>query len=183
MLEIHVPSSELYDPTTNRFIEVDAVVLRLEHSLVSLSKWESVFKKPFLSKEDKTREEIFGYVRMMNSTPEVPSEVFDRLTQANMDAISEYMNDRFSATWFSEMPGQQPQRRDVITSEIIYYWMNSLNVPMECEHWHLNRLITLIKVHNAKNQPKKKGQRPTGSAMQARRELAAARREQYGTRG
>ncbi len=183
MLEIIVPSAELFDPVTNKFIDVDAVTLRLEHSLVSLSKWESAFEKPFLSKENKTPEEVFGYVKHMNSTPDVPSDVYDRLTQANMDEISKYMNAKFSATWFSELPGQNKTSRDVITAEVIYYWMNSLNVPMECEHWHLNRLITLIKVHNAKNQPQKKGQRPTGSAMQARRELAAARREQYGTKG
>lgn len=182
MLEIHVPAMEFFDSTTSRFVELEAVTLRLEHSLVSLSKWEATFGKAFLSKEDKTSAEIFGYVKAMTLTPDVPAEVYDRLTQANMDEISTYINDKQSATWFNELPQQPNQRRDVITNEIIYYWMNSLNVPMECELWHLNRLITLIKVHNAKNQPKKK-QRPTAESMAARRAAGQRAREMYNTRG
>lgn len=180
MLRILVPMTEAYDESNQMFVPQDLVALELEHSLVSLSKWESEFEKPFLGEKDKTGEEILGYVKAMTITPDIPEEVFLKLTPDNIDRINKYIDARMSATWFSESPGA-PKSRDVITSELIYYWMTVFQIPFECERWHLNRLFTLIRICNIKQAKPKKMSRAEIAARN--RELNAQRKAQLKTTG
>lgn len=180
MLTITVPGVQMFDETSQEFLTEGDVTLDLEHSLVSLSKWESKYEKPFLGKTEKTNEEVLGYIKCMLLTENVPEDVFLRLSEDNINEINNYIDAKMSATWFNDPPGAPPSR-DVITSELIYYWMVTFQIPFECEHWHLNRLFTLIRVCNIKQAKPKKMSR---SELAARnRELNARRREQLGTRG
>lgn len=179
MLKLEVPMTEVYNEETNEFEVGEVHTLRLEHSLVSLSKWEQKYKKPFLSKEEKTPEEAYWYIRMM-CLDEVPEEVFANLSEENVQKVNEYINDTMTATWFKENPNQRPSN-EIVTSEVFYYWIFTLNIDPGCDKWHLNRLLTLIRVVNEKNAPSKKMGR--SEMMRQRSELNAARRRQYNTRG
>lgn len=181
MLKITVPLTEGFDEATSKFVVAESFDLELEHSLASLSKWESREEKVFLSKEDKTPDELFRYVEDMTITPDVPPEVFTRLSPDNVEAINRYINAAHTATTFREM-GQQRPNREIITAEIMYYWMVSLQIPFECQYWHLNRLITLVRVCNEKNKPKGK-QKFNRSAAAQRAEMNRARMAQHGTTG
>lgn len=180
MLTIIVPLAEGFDEASNEFVVSQSITLELEHSLVSLSKWEAITEKAFLGKTEKTDEETLLYVKAMTLTENVPDEVYKRLTRENIEAINTYVSAKMTATWFSSAPTQTPNR-ETITSELIYYWMISLNIPFECQHWHLNRLLTLIRVCNQKNAPQKKLGRREQLAKQ--RELNAQRKAALGTTG
>lgn len=180
MLEIVVPGDEYFDDSTQEFVTPKAFVVLLEHSLVSISKWESRHEKPFLSEKEKTAEEALYYVECMALSKDLPADWPNRLTADNFKEINAYINAKMTATWFSDQK-TAPKNREIITSEIIYYWMIALNVPFECQFWHLERLLTLIKVCNIKNAPPKK----MGMAELARRQRALneQRRAQLGTSG
>jgi hypothetical protein len=180
MLTIIVPGVEMFDDKSQEFVTRDDVTLELEHSLASLSKWESKYERPFLGEIEKTNEEIFDYIKLMTVTPDVPEEVYSKLSENNLTEINDYIESKMTATWFSEAPGA-PKSRDVITAELIYYWMIVFNIPFECEHWHLNRLFTLIRVCNIKQSKPKKMSR--GEVAARNRELNAQRRAQLGTKG
>lgn len=180
MLTITVPGIELFDEEHQEFKNSPGYVLDLEHSLVSLSKWESIYEKPFLGTAEKTTEEIFGYIIAMTLTPDVPSEVFNRLSNENLEAINKYLDAKMSATWFSET-SKTNRNREIITSELIYYWMFTLRVPIECECWHLSRLFTLLRIYDVKNSKPKRLSRSEAAAQ--RRELNAQRKRQLGTNG
>lgn len=179
MLQLQVPMSESFDEVSNLFI-TSYYAMELEHSLVSLSKWEAFFEKPFLSPADKTDEEILWYVRAMTVSPNTPPEVFLRLSQKNFSEINDYINGKSTATTFREMP-HSPSSKEVITAEIIRYWMIALNIPAEYESWHLNQLFALIRVTNLKNAPAKKMGRQEAARRQ--QSLNAQRLAQLGTRG
>ena len=179
MLKITIPEMEFYDEDNNEFIMFNEQVLQLEHSLVSISKWESKWHIPFLDGKDKTLEQIIDYVRCMTITQNNKPEVYNRLTEDNLKAINDYIENPMTATTFSDI-NQRPSR-EIITSEIIYYWMVSFNIPFECQKWHLNKLLTLIKVCNIKNSPPKKMSRQ--EILSRNRALNEARKKNLNTRG
>lgn len=179
MLTIKIPDSEYYDNLKEEFIIVKGQTLRLEHSLVSISKWESKWKLPFLVKGEKTNQQILDYVRCMTITQNVDPNVYGNLTVDNLKSINEYLDDQQTATTFG--PDDTPPSRTIATSELIYYWMFSLGIDKECEKWPLGRLMTLINIFNIKNQPKKK--RGRQELLRRNRDLNAARLEKYNTRG
>ena len=180
MLRLTVQMSpEGWDEAKEEFVEATTQTLQLEHSLISLSKWESKWCKPFLSNDKKTTEEVVDYIKFMTLNS-VDPEIYNRLSTENFAKIDEYINAPMTATTFSEN-NHGKTNREVITSELIYYWMVALNIPFECQKWHLNRLLTLVRVCNIKNQPpKKKNRRETASNYAA---LNAARRKQMNSKG
>lgn len=181
MLTIEVPGIELYNEFTHEFENAEGFTLELEHSLVSLSKWESIFEKPFLGREAKTTEETFSYIKAMITTKNPPGDVLDRLSKENLDEITKYIDARMSATWFNDPPGSAARSREVITAELIYYWMIAFNIPIQFETWHLNRLFTLIKICNIKQNPQKKMSR--SEVLARNRALNDQRRAALGTSG
>lgn len=181
MLTIEVPiTPEGWDEEKQEFVEPRRETLQLEHSLVSLSKWESKWKKPFYSKLDVTNEELIDYVRCMTLTKNVDPDIYNHLTKENVDDIRKYIEDPMTATTFSDK-GSVQNNREIVTSELIYYWMIASNIPFECQEWHLNRLITLIRVCSVKNTPPKK--RSKRELMSRNAALNASRRKQLHTNG
>ena len=180
MLRLIVPEVEFFDEETKTFTTVESCVLELEHSLISLSKWESKYQKPFLSSKDKPQKEILGYILSMISTPEVPENILLRLSQENLDEINDYIESTQSATTFGSMPERKGQG-EIITAELVYYWMVAFNIPFECEHWHLNRLFALIRICNIKNDKPKKMSRH--EIAMRNRQLNEQRRAQLSTTG
>lgn len=179
MLSITIPEGEMWDEQNNEFVHTNRQSLKLEHSLVSISKWESRWHKPFLETQEKTTEEVIDYVRCMTITQNVNPNVYYFLTQANIEAINQYISDPMTATTFSG--NKKQNNRERVTSELIYYWMVTFNIPFECQKWHLNRLITLINVCGVKNQPPKKmSQR---ELMTRNAAINAARKKKYNTHG
>lgn len=181
MLEITIPKRELFDEALEEFVELPEVKLVLEHSLVSLSKWESKWEVPFLGETPLTDAQTIDYIRCMTLTEGVDPEVFTRFSNENINAVTEYINAKMTATWFSDKKPTKG-KAEVITSELVYYWMISLTIPFECQHWHLARLLTLIRVCNEKNQPNDK--KMSKSELAARnRALNAQRKAQLKTSG
>lgn len=156
MLYLHLPEVEGYDEERQEFVIIEkALTLQLEHSLVSLSKWESKWLVSFFSKKERTYEQTLDYIKCMTVTPNVKPEVYSRLTKKHIDQIYEYINAPMTATTFSKEQKAR-QSSETVTSELIYYWMVAYNIPFECQKWHVNRLLTLIRVCEVKNQPSKK---------------------------
>jgi hypothetical protein len=180
VLRIVVPGEELYNQETEMFETVGDVELEMEHSLISMSKWESKFQKPFLTKVEKSPEEILAYIEAMIISPIYPQDTLSRLSRENVSQINDYIESKQSATTFGEMP-ERKGRGEIITSELIYYWMVAFNIPFECEYWHLNRLFALIRICNIKNSKPKKMSR--NEIASRNRELNAIRKAQYNTSG
>lgn len=180
MLQVTIPGVEYYDEASETFIQTKSQILQLEHSLVSLSKWESKWKKPFLSKEQRPMNESIDYIRHMTLTQNVNPDIYDNIPQSVMEEINRYIDDPMTATWFSNRK-KGHSRGEAVTAEVIYYWMISLNIPFECQKWHLNRLITLVEVCSIKNEPPKKmSKRQT---LENNRSINSARRKQMNTSG
>lgn len=159
MLEIHIPAIEVFNEQTSEFRSWKEQDLKLEHSLVSISKWESKWHKAFLGKNEKTREQTIDYIRFMTLTQNVDYDLYNYLPEKALKEINEYINDSMTATYFFDTNGNDNGAGGLsknITSEEIYYWMISLNIPVEFQKWHINRLLTLIRVCNVKNTPPKK---------------------------
>lgn len=181
MLQITIPAVEHWDESKEEFVYINKEqTLQLEHSLVSLSKWESKWCKSFFSDTKKTEEETRDYVKCMTLTQNVNPEVYNFLTEENINQINEYISAPMTATTFSSKRGGKGGR-ERITSELIYYWMVAFNIPFECQKWHLNRLITLIRVCEIKNQPAKKMSKREILSRNAA--LNSARKQQLNTAG
>jgi hypothetical protein len=179
MLTITIPSYELFNDVTQEFISEDERVIQLEHSLLAISEWESRWNKPFLSNMEKTSNEIIDYVRCMTLTEGVPETAYLYIDNEQYKLINDYIAAPMTATTISEPPGKVS--REIMTSELLYYYMIAANIPFECERWHLNRLLTLIRICSIKSQPEKK--RPINEVMKSNAALNAARKKQFNTKG
>ena len=179
MLTITIPSYELFNDVTQEFISENERVIQLEHSLLSISEWESRWNKPFLSNMEKTSNEILDYVRCMTLTEGVPETAYLYIDNEQYKLINDYIAAPMTATTISEPPGKVS--REIMTSELLYYYMIAANIPFECERWHLNRLLTLIRICSIKSQPEKK--RPMNEVMKSNAALNAARKKQFNTKG
>ena len=181
MLRIEIPiSPEGWDEENEEFVESKVQTLQLEHSLVSLSKWESKWCKPFFSTDNKTYEEVLDYIKCMTLTQNVKPEVYKYLTEKNITEITDYINAPMTATTFNEA-STKGRGRDIITSELIYYWMIAFNIPVDFQKWHINRLLTLIRVCEIKNSPGKKMSSKEITSQYAA--LNAARKKKLNTKG
>lgn len=180
MKTITIPAIELFDEVKMEFINTEEQTLELEHSLVSLAAWESIWEKPFLTKEDKTREETISYIKCMTLTPNVDPDVYTFISDDIIREVNAYIAAPMTATTFSEDKSSR-SNSEATTAEIIYYWMVALNIPSEYQFWHLNRLMTLIKVCSIKNAPPKKMKMADRLRENAARN--AARKQKYNTRG
>lgn len=180
MLKITIPADEQWDERKQEFIDIQECTLLLEHSLISLSKWEAKWCKAFLGKQEKTNEEIIDYIKCMTLTPNINPEIYNHLTSKNIMQINEYINSPMTATHIYNNK-RSGNNRETITSELIYCWMVMLNIPFECQKWHLNRLITLIEVINIKSQPPKHMSRK--EIINRNAALNAARRQKLNTKG
>lgn len=181
MLNITIPGAEAWDEATQEFCYTNEVSISLEHSLVSLSKWESKWNKPFLVEKTKTDEEILDYIKCMTLTPNVSDDAYNYLSEKNIKDVQAYIEAPMTATTISDTKTKGKSSYEVPTSELIYYWMIASNIPFECQHWHLNRLLTLIKVCAVKSQPSKKMSKR--EIMSRNAAINAARKKQLNTRG
>lgn len=185
MLELKINSAEMWDEKNEIFIEVPSVILRLEHSLISLSKWESKWKKPFLKTfsdiNTVKQDEWLDYLKCMTITSNVSPTVYAALTQKQVREVFTYINDPMTATWFSKETKKQTKRGKEVTAEIIYFKMTYFGIPFECEKWHLNRLMTLIRVCEEMSAPPKTMGKREGAISNT--QLNAARRRKLGSRG
>lgn len=180
MLVVTIPGSEQFNPVTNEFITTKTQTITLEHSLLSISKWESKWHKPYLNSKEKILEEVIDYIRCMTVSNGVDPNVYTGLSEQNIKDILAYIEDPMTATTFSDKASRPS--REIITSEVIYYWMTALNIPFDpCQKWHLNRLLTLIQVCSIKSQPSKKMSKT--DVMKRNAALNAARKAKYGTTG
>lgn len=180
MLTITVGATDVFDDSTGEFGTHGGFELQLEHSLVSVSKWESKHEKPFLGADSRTGEEVFSYIECMVIGEKPPGNFLKQLSEENFKQINAYIDAKMTATWFSDQPGA-PRTSEVITNELIYYWMTAFNIEWEAQHWHLNRLFTLIRIANTKQSKPKKMSR--AEIAQRNRELNAQRKAQLGTKG
>lgn len=183
MLTVTIPGFEAFNQNTNEFITVKETKLQLEHSLISLKKWEQKWHKPFLGDQEKTLEETQDYIRCMTINPGVDDEIYKYIPGNIIKQITSYIQDPMTATWFSdtEKIGAQNNKKEIVTAEIIYYWMISLNIPVEFQKWHLNTLLTLIRVVSVKNAPKDKMDKAAMAKQRA--SLNAARKAKFHTHG
>lgn len=182
-LIITVKGRELYDEINNEFINVKDQKLRLKHSLISLSKWESKWKKPFLDEKNKTVEETIDYIRFMTITQNVDPNVYLLITSKHIALVNEYLNDKMSATTFHEQPSKpgESHKKNIVTAEIIYYWMAKFNIPSEYQKWHLAKLMSLIKVCSIKEAPPKKMSK--SEIAKRNKALNASRRKKMNSKG
>lgn len=190
MLKIRIPDQEeqLWDEEKEEFIYRKAAKgceLTLEHSLLSVAKWESIWCKPFLENKDRTVEEMLSYVECMTVTPtNVDPEVYKRIPQSEFDRVNEYVNNPSTATTISGVKGRGSNKSgELVTSELIYYWMTAANIPFECQKWHLNRLLTLIRICEIKNDPKGQKKMSSNEIRKDYDKLNEARRKAMHTKG
>lgn len=182
MLKITVPASENWDPVAEEFVYTNEFSLTLEHSLISMSKWEAKYCKPFLSDKPMTDDELIEYIKCMTLTQNVNPDLYKCLPVDILKQITDYIGNPMTATTFSEnQKSSGSSKKEIVTSELIYYWMVALNIPFECEKWHLNRLLTLIRVCNIKNSPSKKMSK--SDILAKNKSLNAARRAKMHSRG
>lgn len=187
MLTVTIPETEYYNEENNQFFTIQEKKITLEHSLVSVSKWESKYHKPFLANNNKTTDEVLDYIKMMTITQNVDPIYYTQLSKQNIEDIQKYIDNPMTATWFTEdllnntNPQIKKKSKEIVTSEIIYYWMIALQIPFECQKWHLNRLMTLIRVVDSKQQkPKKMSKKELARRNTALNEMRRAKARSKG---
>jgi hypothetical protein len=171
----------LWDEETETFVEHIVSSIDFEHSLASMSKWESKWEQAFLGRTEKTAEQVYDYLSMMCLTPGVTREQILGLSQENFTQINEYIESQQTATKFAEQPNRRGSGEQ-ITSDLVYYWMVAFRIPWEAQYWHLNKLLALVRICNAK-QSGKTQKVPRHDTAQRNRDLNAERRKKYGTSG
>lgn len=183
MLTVKIEGKEWWDDEAEEFKRIKPKTIQLEHSLISLSKWESKWKKPYLDEDtQKTSEENLDYIRCMIITPNVDPDIVYSLAPSQIMEITKYVNDKMTASWFRETPGSATRRTgEKVTSDLIYYWMLVHNIPFECQKWHLNRLLTLIRICNVKAEKPKPMSKSQLAASRA--SLNAKRRAKHHSKG
>lgn len=183
MLQITIPDREYFDESKQEFVPQKGAVLSLEHSLISISKWESKWQKPFLDSKGRTYEEFVDYIKCMTLNSNVDPSTYLGVDQSIIKQVSDYIDNKMTATWFNEKETGKASggRGQVVTSELIYYWMIAYEIPFECQKWHLNRLLTLIRICEKKNSPSKKMKKKDTLAQY--RALNESRRKALGSRG
>ena len=181
MLHIEISDKEFFDEVNEEFIYIKKRCLNLEHSLISLSKWESKWNVPFLSEKNLSGEKLSDYIKSMSIDKGIDDNVYRSLNPEELAKITEYIGLPMTATTFNDNGPQTKINREIITSEIIYYWMIEFNIPFECQKWHLNRLLTLIRVCNIKNSPQRKMKK--NEILNMNRSLNEARKQKLNTKG
>ena len=175
MKTITIPAAELFDENTNEYIYTRETTIKIEHSLVSVSKWEAKWEVPFLNAK-MSREQSIDYIRCMTITQNVDPNIYKTIPNSLLKEVNEYIDSKQTATWFNDKNNRAHKQRTV-TSELIYYWMIACGIPFECEKWHLNRLVTLIRVCQEEAKPSKQ------MTLEERKALNNARRQKYRTKG
>lgn len=184
MLKLYISPKEGFNNKTNEFVQINGYELCLEHSLVSISKWESKWHKPFIGDTPKTDEELRDYIRCMTISQNIPDSVYANLSVHEVKVINDYIGDSNSATTFSSRrPEGYAKSKEIVTSELIYYWMVAYQIPFECQRWHLNRLLTLVRICSIKNNTGKDSKMPKRSVLSSNAALNKARRAKYGSKG
>ena len=178
MLKLTIPTCELYDEEKSMFINIPERTLSFEHSLASISQWESKWHIPFLDSKDKTIEQRNYYYWCM-CLDVVELEDIRHIPYEQMKQIDEYIEDPMTATWINDRNKRRSNR--IITAELVYCWMFNLNIPLECEKWNFNKLCTLIKVCNLENSPPQKMGKQ--EVLNTYRNLNAARKAKLNTKG
>lgn len=179
MLELTIPRRTFFKESTNEFVEFNEIKLKLEHSLISLSKWESKKKKPFLSDKKHSKSDMIYYIECMSLDSSIDPRVYHTIPDDFYQIICDYIEDSMTATTISD--NSTNSNRDIVTSEIIYYWMIELGIPFECQKWHLSRLMMLIRVCSIKKGPQKKMSKR--EILEQNRKLNEERRKKYKTKG
>lgn len=182
MMKIEIPDRDFYDELTNEFIHVKGAKFKIEHSLLSLAKWEAKWKVPFLHTK-LTREQWVDYIRCMTITQNIDPLVYKMITPDLLKQIENYINESQTATTINNTAPQRPHKKEIITAEIIYYWMTAFNIPFECEKWHLSRLLTLCEVCSIKNNAGNNKKMTKSEIMRQNNKLNAARRAAYNSKG
>lgn len=183
LIEIIIPErTDLWDEEHETFVTINRTVLQLEHSLISVKVWEERWHKPFLSSGEKTFDEIIDYIRCMTLKKGVDPNLYIFIPPEEIKRVIDYINDPHTATWFSDHNNLPlKEKKEKVTAEIIYYWMFSLGISIECQKWHLNQLLTLIKVISIKNSPEKKMSKK--EELRQRTAINKARRAKYNSNG
>lgn len=182
MLKLFLPSREIWDDKKEEFSTIGGYEVELEHSLYTMAAWEAKWKVGFTNKQGLTQKQLFDYITtFMCQTPDVPKSAWLTINDEIVKKIQEYMEDPCTATKINSHAVNKPKKRETVTAEILYCQMFQLGIPLECEHWHLNRLMTLIEVCAIKNSPPKKMSRKEVAALQQKQN--AAMRAKLGSKG
>lgn len=185
MLKLELEEKELFNPQDSTFVVIPSATIQMEHSLISLSKWESKWHVPFLTKDDRTDEQTLDYFRFMTLTQNVNPDIYLGFDNKIRSKIIAYIDEPMTATTFTDRRNPQGQKKEIITAEIIYYWMIAYNIPFECQKWHLNKLLTLIRVCSIKNDTgkDKKNKMNRKDLNNYNRALNEARKKKFNTSG
>lgn len=181
-IEVTIPDQEMWDSEKNEFVYVKGCTIRMKHSLLSISKWEMTWKKPFLKPGYvMTEEETLDYYRCMTITQNVDPGIYRYIPTSEQEKINKYIETPMSA--YIPQNKKSGGVKHTFVSEHIYYWMTAANIPQSYEKWHLSRLLNLLEIAANENDPKKSKKMSRGEIYKQNQELNSARRKALGTHG